>query len=104
MESDDDRCHVTKRQLKFFLTTIVFWDVFMLVCICSSTIRDKIIPHAVSWFTGEAVESDFEDIEADEDDEDGDGDKDEEEEDEDDEEEEEEDEGKSKRKVRIQPP
>lgn len=75
----------------------------MLVCICSSTIRDKTIPHAVSWFTGEAVESDFEDIEADEDeDEDGDGDEDEE--DEDDEEEEEEDEGKSKRKVRIQPP
>ncbi|KAG0495859.1 hypothetical protein HPP92_000550 [Vanilla planifolia] len=29
-----------------------------------STIRDKIIPHAVSWFTGEAVqEDDFEDIE-----------------------------------------
>ncbi|KAL1345107.1 nucleosome assembly protein 1;4 isoform X3 [Arachis hypogaea] len=46
-----------------------------------STIRDKIIPHAVSWFTGEAAESDFEEI-GDEDDDDGDG-----EEDEDDEEE-----------------
>nr|XP_025672167.1 nucleosome assembly protein 1;4 isoform X2 [Arachis hypogaea] len=46
-----------------------------------STIRDKIIPHAVSWFTGEAAQSDFEEI-GDEDDDDGDG-----EEDEDDEEE-----------------
>ncbi|KAG4990694.1 hypothetical protein AAZX31_09G062100 [Glycine max] len=46
-----------------------------------STIRDKIIPHAVSWFTGEAVEGDeFEDLE---DDEDGDDDEDDEEEDED---------------------
>nr|XP_009626392.1 nucleosome assembly protein 1;4 isoform X1 [Nicotiana tomentosiformis]XP_016512611.1 PREDICTED: nucleosome assembly protein 1;4-like isoform X1 [Nicotiana tabacum] len=59
-----------------------------------STIRDKIIPHAVSWFTGEAAEADeFEDIEdatADDDDEDEDE---EDEEDEDDEEEE-----KSKKK------
>lgn len=66
-----------------------------------STIRDKIIPHAVSWFTGEAVESDFDDIEVDEDDEDRDEDEedddddDEEDEDEDDEEE---DEGKGKNK------
>ncbi|MED6125470.1 Nucleosome assembly protein 1,4 [Stylosanthes scabra] len=45
-----------------------------------STIRDKIIPHAVSWFTGEAAQSDFEEI-GDEDDDDDD------EEDEDDEEE-----------------
>ncbi|TKY48270.1 Nucleosome assembly protein [Spatholobus suberectus] len=62
-----------------------------------STIRDKIIPHAVSWFTGEAVQSDFEDIEEDEDDyddEEGDGDEDDEDEDEDDEEEE----GKSRSK------
>ncbi|KAH7864651.1 hypothetical protein Vadar_032196 [Vaccinium darrowii] len=55
-----------------------------------STIRDKIIPHAVSWFTGEAVQGDdeFEDIEEDdEDDEEGDEDEDEEEDDDDDEEE-----------------
>lgn len=42
----------------------------ILVDICSSTIRDKIIPHAVSWFTGEAVQGDdFEDIDDDEDEE-----------------------------------
>ncbi|XP_057454259.1 nucleosome assembly protein 1;4-like [Lotus japonicus] len=68
-----------------------------------STIRDKIIPHAVSWFTGEAEQSDFEDIE--EDDEDGDEDEDEdddddeeEEDDDDDDEDDEEGEGKSKSK------
>lgn len=73
------------------------------MCVYSSTIRDKIIPHAVSWFTGEAVPNDFEDIEDGEDD-DGDEDEDEDEEededdDEDEEEEEEEEQGKSKRKV-----
>ena len=55
-----------------------------------TTIRDKIIPHAVSWFTGEAVQADdFEHIGDDDDDdeEDGDDDGDEEEEDEDEEEE-----------------
>ncbi|CAI9100607.1 OLC1v1037737C1 [Oldenlandia corymbosa var. corymbosa] len=51
-----------------------------------STIRDKIIPHAVSWFTGEAAQEEFGDM--DEDDED---DIDEDEEDEDDDEEEDED-------------
>lgn len=52
-----------------------------------STIRNKIIPHAVSWFTGEAVQGDnFEDMDDDEDDED-----DEEEENEDEEVDEEED-------------
>ncbi|XP_027126538.1 nucleosome assembly protein 1;4 [Coffea eugenioides] len=55
-----------------------------------STIRDKIIPHAVSWFTGEAVHGDdFEDMDDDEDDED-----DEEEDDEDEEVDEEDDEDK----------
>lgn len=52
-----------------------------------STIRDKIIPHAVSWFTGDALAGeDFEDDddEGDEDDEE-DEDEDEDEEDEDDE-------------------
>lgn len=33
---------------------------------CSSTIGDKIIPHAVSWYTGEAVETEQEGIEEDE--------------------------------------
>ncbi|XP_052183448.1 nucleosome assembly protein 1;4-like isoform X2 [Diospyros lotus] len=62
-----------------------------------STIRDKIIPHAVSWFTGEAVHADeFEDMEDDdEDDEDEDEDEDDDEDDEDDEDEDE-DEEKSK--------
>ncbi|XAR49930.1 hypothetical protein NMG60_11004115 [Bertholletia excelsa] len=56
-----------------------------------STIRDKIIPHAVSWFTGEAVQGDeFDDLE--DDDEDGDEDEDEEDDDEDDEDDEDEDE------------
>ncbi|CAN6202531.1 unnamed protein product [Urochloa humidicola] len=58
-----------------------------------TTIRDKIIPHAVSWFTGEAVQADdFEDMgdddEDDDDEDDEDEDDDEEEEDDEDEEEE----------------
>ncbi|XP_021727926.1 nucleosome assembly protein 1;3-like [Chenopodium quinoa] len=56
-----------------------------------STIRDKIIPHAVSWFTGEAAQDDDfvlgEDDDIDEDDEDEDEDEDDEDEDEDDEDE-----------------
>ncbi|KAG9141470.1 hypothetical protein Leryth_001910, partial [Lithospermum erythrorhizon] len=55
-----------------------------------TTIRDKIIPHAVSWFTGEAAQGeDFEDIEDDDDDDDEDEDEEEEDEDEDDDDEEE---------------
>eukprot|EP00250_Pteridium_aquilinum_P035572 c9673_g1_i1 orf=228-1361(+) len=62
-----------------------------------STIRDKIIPHAVSWFTGEALQGeDFEDVDDDEsgDMEDDDEDEDEDEEDEDEDDEEDEDDGK----------
>ncbi|GAV90833.1 NAP domain-containing protein/NAD_binding_2 domain-containing protein [Cephalotus follicularis] len=59
-----------------------------------TTIRDKIIPHAVSWFTGEAVQGDeyggIDEEEEEEDEEEDDDDDDEEEEEEDDEEEEEE--------------
>jgi hypothetical protein len=51
-------------------------------------IKNKIVPRAVEWFTGEAVEDDSDDEDDDEDDEDDEGD----EEDEDDEEDEEEDE------------
>ncbi|PSR96915.1 Nucleosome assembly protein like [Actinidia chinensis var. chinensis] len=64
-----------------------------------STIRDKIIPHAVSWFTGEANQGDeFEDLE--DDDEDGDEDEDEEEDDDEEEEDDDDDEekGKSRKK------
>ncbi|CAL9102171.1 unnamed protein product, partial [Musa textilis] len=62
-----------------------------------STIKDKIIPHAVSWFTGEAIEEGDElEIEDDED-EDDEEDEDEEEED-DDEDEDEEDQTKTKKK------
>ncbi|XP_020533957.1 nucleosome assembly protein 1;2 isoform X2 [Jatropha curcas] len=64
-----------------------------------TTIRDKIIPHAVSWFTGEAVEND--DLEEEDDDEDDDVDDDEyeNEEDEDgDDEDEDDDDGKKDRK------
>ncbi|GLT73252.1 hypothetical protein SLA2020_451240 [Shorea laevis] len=70
-----------------------------------STIRDKIIPHAVSWFTGEAVQGDeFEDIgdddEEDDENEDEDDEDDDEDEDDDDEDEEDDDEeeGKSRKK------
>ncbi|CAA7410016.1 unnamed protein product [Spirodela intermedia] len=56
-----------------------------------STIRDKIIPHAVSWFTGEAVQGDEFEIGDEEDDEDEDDDEDGDEEDDDDEEEDDED-------------
>lgn len=31
-----------------------------MICYCRSTIREKIIPHAVSWFTREAVPIDDE--------------------------------------------
>lgn len=67
---------------------------------CRSTIRDKIIPHAVSWFTGEAVQGDeFEDIDGDDDEDDEDEDEDEEEEEDDEDEDEEEDERKNRKKV-----
>ncbi|XP_073149489.1 nucleosome assembly protein 1;2-like isoform X1 [Henckelia pumila] len=61
-----------------------------------STIRDKIIPHAVSWFTGEAadefddIEEEDEDLDEDDEEEDEEEEEDEDEEDEEDEEEEEE--------------
>ncbi|CAN0901284.1 Nucleosome assembly protein 1;2 [Linum grandiflorum] len=70
-----------------------------------STIRDKIIPHAVSWYTGEAVQADDDGLELDDDDEDDDDDVDEDDDDEEDDDEEddedddedEEDEGKKKK-------
>ncbi|KAH1145145.1 hypothetical protein GYH30_041122 [Glycine max] len=68
-----------------------------------STIRDKIIPHAVSWFTGEAAQSDFEDIDEDDyEDEEGDDDDDEDEDEDEDGEDEEEKKGKSKSKSKLQ--
>ncbi|KAB2077096.1 hypothetical protein ES319_A06G080300v1 [Gossypium barbadense] len=65
-----------------------------------STIRDKIIPHAVSWFTGEAIQGDELDIDDDEeDDDDDDEEEDDEEEDEDaDDEDEDDDEGSKTKK------
>ncbi|KAL3506406.1 hypothetical protein ACH5RR_031788 [Cinchona calisaya] len=67
-----------------------------------STIRDKIIPHAVSWFTGEAVQGDdFKDMDEDEDEnEDEDDGEDEEDEDEEEEEDDEEDEDEVESKSR----
>jgi nucleosome assembly protein 1-like 1 len=70
-----------------------------------TTIRDKIIPHAVSWFTGEAVQGeDFADLGDDDedDDEDDDDDEDEEDDDEEEDEDEEEEESKPARKVGLQ--
>ncbi|KAH0450993.1 hypothetical protein IEQ34_021685 [Dendrobium chrysotoxum] len=65
-----------------------------------STMRDKIIPHAVSWFTGEAAqEEDFEDMAEDEDE----GDEDEEDDEEEDEDEEDEDEEEEEVRTRKKP-
>lgn len=54
-------------------------------CCCRETIREKLIPHAVSWYTGEAIEQeefgDEDDDEDDEDDEEEDDDEDDEDED-----------------------
>lgn len=76
----------------------------MLSCLrmsCRSTIRDKIIPHAVSWFTGEAVQDDdFQDLMGDDNEDDEDDEEDEDDEDEDDEDDEEED-SKPKKKVHV---
>ncbi|PON84418.1 Nucleosome assembly protein (NAP) [Trema orientale] len=69
-----------------------------------STIRDKIIPHAVSWFTGEAIQGDeFGDLEDDDDDdidedEDGEDEEDEEEDDDDEDDDDDEEETKTKKK------
>ncbi|XP_042446015.1 nucleosome assembly protein 1;2-like [Zingiber officinale] len=71
-----------------------------------SAIKDKIIPHAVSWFTGEAVQDDdeleLENDEDEDDDDDEDDEDDEEDEDDEDEDEDEEDKGEAKsRKKRV---
>nr|CAD27458.1 nucleosome assembly protein 1-like protein 1 [Oryza sativa] len=69
-----------------------------------TTIRDKIIPHAVSWFTGEAVQSeDFDDMEDDEEDDEDDDEDEEEEEDEDEDEDDEEEKSKPKKKSAGKP-
>ncbi|XVF88770.1 hypothetical protein PTKIN_Ptkin19aG0078400 [Pterospermum kingtungense] len=77
-----------------------------------STIRDKIIPHAVSWFTGEATEGDELDLDDEDDDGDEDEDEDDDEEDEDedddddddDDDEDDEEETKTKKKVSFLAP
>ncbi|KAL3532636.1 hypothetical protein ACH5RR_006157 [Cinchona calisaya] len=67
-----------------------------------STIRDKIIPHAVSWFTGEAAQDEFAEMEDDEDEDidedDDDDDEDEEEDDDDEDDEDDEDQPKGRKK------
>ncbi|KAL3642971.1 Nucleosome assembly protein [Castilleja foliolosa] len=67
-----------------------------------STIRDKIIPKAVSWFTGEAAEAEYDDIEDEDDedveDEDDDVEDDDEDEEDDDDEDEDEDENITRKK------
>lgn len=69
-----------------------------------STIRDKIIPHAVSWFTGEAIQGEeFGDLEdedeEDDDEEEDDEEEDDEEDDDDDDDDEDEEDNKTKKKV-----
>ncbi|GAB2222256.1 hypothetical protein Droror1_Dr00013463 [Drosera rotundifolia] len=68
-----------------------------------STIREKIIPHAVSWFTGEAAQDDdfevLDEGDENEDDEEIEEDEEDEEEDDDDDEDEEEEESKSRKKL-----
>lgn len=81
--------------------------VFHSNALCRSTIRDKIIPHAVSWFTGEAIQEDeFADIEDDDEDddveEDDDDEEDDEDEEDDDDDDEDEDESKTKKKASVQ--
>ncbi|KAK9149001.1 hypothetical protein Scep_007758 [Stephania cephalantha] len=67
-----------------------------------STIRDKIIPHAVSWFTGEAVQGDeYEEIEDGDDEDDGDEDEEDEDEDEEDEEEDDDEEEESNSRKKL---
>lgn len=82
-----------------FYELLTIW--FILLASCSSTIRDKIIPHAVSWFTGEAVEGQEFDIDDDddEDDDSDDEDEDEDEEEDEDDDDEMEDDSKTKKKV-----
>lgn len=64
-----------------------------------STIRDKIIPHAVSWFTGEAAQGEeFGDLDDEDEDEDDDAEDDDEDEDEDEDEDDDEDEEETKTK------
>ena len=67
-----------------------------------STIRDKIIPHAVSWFTGEAAQGEeFGDLDDEDDDEDDDAEDDDEDEDEDEDEDDDEDEEETKTKKKV---
>lgn len=71
---------------------------------CRSTIRDKIIPRAVSWFTGEAMEAEDFEIDGDEEDdieEDDEEDEEDEDDEEDDDDEDEEDEEESKTKKKV---
>ncbi|CAL9180826.1 unnamed protein product [Musa hybrid cultivar] len=63
-----------------------------------STIKDKIIPHAVSWFTGEAIEGDELEIEDEDEDDEEDEDEEEEDDDEDNEDDDEDDEDQTKTK------
>lgn len=70
--------------------------------LCRSTIRDKIIPHAVSWFTGEAAQDeDYIDLEDDEDEDDEDEDEEDEEEEDEDEDDDDEDEHVTKTKKKV---
>lgn len=69
----------------------------ILECFCSSAIRDKLIPHAVSWFTGEAVQgNEYDGLEGDYGSDEEDGDDEEDEDENPDDEDEERDNGKKK--------
>lgn len=86
--------------VRAFCNRVICWLNSSVIGLARSTIRDKIIPHAVSWFTGEAIQDD--DIDMDDDDDDDEIDEDEEDDDEDEEEDDEdddEDEGQAKKKV-----
>ncbi|RWW65192.1 hypothetical protein BHE74_00027516 [Ensete ventricosum] len=80
------------------------WIMILGKALLLSTIKDKIIPHAVSWFTGEAVQDDDElEIEDEDEEEEEEEEDDDEEEDEDDEDDDDEDEQtKTKKKVNAQ--
>lgn len=46
---------------------LLTFSTLLILILCRSIIRDQIIPHAVSWFTGEAIERDDLQDDADED-------------------------------------
>ena len=58
---------MTHDTLLIFATSILYLNEFW--CLFRSTIRDKIIPNVISWYTGEASDGESGDLDVDDDDE-----------------------------------